>query len=173
MRNYLGIAIILLVSLPAQAQRLTLDVPGLAERAREVVEVTLDGPLLKVATKFLSGTNPEERAASEIAQKLQGIYVKSYTFDKEGEYDAAVVDRIKSQLTTWKKIVTIRERSRENSDVYVDMRGDEVRGLAIIVAEPRELTVVNIVGPIDLDKLSRIEGQFGIPRMKRRSRESD
>ena len=69
-------------------------------------------------------------------------------------------------MSTWKKIVTVREKSRETNDVYVDMRGEEVVGLAIINAEPRELTVVNIVGTIDLDKLSKIEGNFGIPRMR-------
>ena len=36
-------------------------------------------------------------------------------------------------------------------------------GLAIIAAEPKELVIVNIVGPIDLEKLSQLEGIFGIP----------
>jgi hypothetical protein len=31
------------------------------------------------------------------------------------------------------------------------------------VAEPRELTVVNIVDPIDLSKVGAIEGEFGVP----------
>lgn len=165
MRKYLSIAILVFVSAPAYAQRLTLDIPGLADRAKEVVEVTLDGPLLRVAAKFLSGDDPDERAAREVVTKLQGIYVKSYTFDNEGEYDMAIVEKLRAQVSTWKKIVTVREKSRETNDVYVDMRGEEVVGLAIINAEPRELTVVNIVGTIDLDKLSKIEGNFGIPRM--------
>ncbi len=47
------------------------------------------------------------------------------------------------------------------------MRGEQIAGLVIISAEPRELTLVNIVGPVDLDKLASLEGQFGIPRMSR------
>ena len=39
------------------------------------------------------------------------------------------------------------------------------RCLAILVAEPRELTVVNIVGPIDLTRLAAMRGQFGIPNV--------
>jgi hypothetical protein len=35
----------------------------------------------------------------------------------------------------------------------------------IISAEPKEFTVVNIVGPVDLEKLAGLEGQFGIPRI--------
>ena len=34
---------------------------------------------------------------------------------------------------------------------------------AVISAEPKEFTVVNIVGPINLEKLTKLEGQFGVP----------
>jgi hypothetical protein len=33
------------------------------------------------------------------------------------------------------------------------------------VSEPREFTVVNIVGSIDLEKLRRLEGKFGVPKI--------
>jgi hypothetical protein len=36
----------------------------------------------------------------------------------------------------------------------------------IIASEPREFTVVNIVGSIDLQKLRRLEGRFGIPKLQ-------
>jgi len=36
-------------------------------------------------------------------------------------------------------------------------------GLVILSAEPKELTVVNIVGPINLDQLSDLGGHLGIP----------
>jgi hypothetical protein len=42
-------------------------------------------------------------------------------------------------------------------------QGDAIAGMAVLVAESRELTVVNIVGPIDIEKLSQLEGHFGIP----------
>jgi len=35
--------------------------------------------------------------------------------------------------------------------------------MAILTAEPRELTVVNIVGQIDMDKLGELSGKFGVP----------
>jgi len=60
--------------------------------------------------------------------------------------------------------VQVRSRTRENVEIYTDMRGEAIAGLVIISAEPRELTVVNIVGPIDLDRLADLEGKFGIPR---------
>src|SRR2546427_406625 len=58
---------------------------------------------------------------------------------------------------------------KETSEIYANIRGEDVVGLTIINAEPRELTIVNIVGPVDLDKLSNLEGQFGIPHLSRRS----
>lgn len=171
MRKVFALTILLCAAAPIYGQRLMLDVPGLADRASEVVEVTLDGPLLRVASKFLNGNDPDERVARDVVQKLQGIYVKSYTFDKDGEYDRAVVDRLRAQVSSWKKIVTVRGKAREDSDIFVDMRGEDVAGLVIITAEPRELTLVNIVGPIDLDKLASLEGQFGIPKMKKDKRQ--
>ena len=41
-----------------------------------------------------------------------------------------------------------------------------VLGLAILSLEPKELTVVNFVGSIDLEKVSALEGKMGIPKMK-------
>jgi hypothetical protein len=43
------------------------------------------------------------------------------------------------------------------------MSGTDVLGLAVLSAEPKELTVVNIVGPVDLEKLAKLEGNLGIP----------
>jgi len=51
----------------------------------------------------------------------------------------------------------------ESAEVYMFSKGKEFAGLAIIASEKRELAVVNIVGPVDVDKLARLEGQLGIP----------
>jgi hypothetical protein len=168
MRKFvLILAVTFIIAAPASAQRLNMDFPGLSEKAAEVVDVTLDAEMLRVAAKFFSNRNSDERALREMVQGLEGIYVKSYEFDKAGEYDRpAIVNRMRSQLgPQWKKIVNVRSRDKENVEVFLDMRGEAVRGLFVIAAEARELTLVNIVGPIDLDKLGGMEGQFGIPKM--------
>lgn len=155
----------LAVAVPVSAQQLNLDFPGLADRAEEVVDITLDASLLRVASKFLNG-DKDERAVRDMIHGLRGIYVRSYQFAKEGEYDRALVDRIKSQLgANWKPLVTVRSKKKENVNIYAKMNGDNVFGLVIIAAEPREFTVVNIDGPIDIERLSDLEGQFGIPEL--------
>ena len=173
MKRYLMnliLALVATLALPvaaeAQGTRLNLDFPDMAAKASESTDVTLDGPMLRLAGKFLSSSDADERAAKEMINGLTGIYVRSYEFDHEGEYDKSQADRIRQQLgPTWKKIVKVASRTREDVDIYADTRGDAITGLLIISAEPKEFTVVNIVGPIDLDKLASLEGQFGIPHI--------
>jgi Domain of unknown function (DUF4252) len=170
MRKFLiTIAVTLATAVPASAQRINLDFPGLAEKAVEVVDVTLDGDMLRLAAKFLSGRDADERAVRDMIVGLEGIYVRSYEFAKEGEYDRGLIDKVKSQLgATWKPLVTVRSKTRENVNIMADMRGDRIAGLVIIAAEPREFTIVNINGPIDIDRLADLSGQFGIPDIQKR-----
>lgn len=167
MRKYLiALTLTLIVALPASAQRINMDqFRDLEDRADEVVDVTLDADMLRVASKFF-GKTTDEREIRSIVENLTGIYVRSYSFSEAGQYDRNLVNRIKSQLGgTWKPLVTVRSKTKENVNVWADMRGDKIVGLVVVSAEPKEFTFVNIVGPIDIDRLAQLEGQFGIPRM--------
>src|SRR6185369_9797637 len=111
MRKALLVLLILAVTAPLQAQKLTIDIPGLADKAREVVDITLDAQMLRLAARFLSASDADERAVRGIVSKLEGIYVRSYEFDKDGEYDRAVLDKVRAQLgPSWKKIVNVRSK---------------------------------------------------------------
>jgi hypothetical protein len=162
----ISIALTAVIAVPASAQKINLDFPELADRAEEVVDITLDASMLRMAAKFFSGKNADERALKEMVSGLEGIYVRSYEFSREGEYDRNLVDQIKRQLgPTWKPLVTVRSKKKDNVNIYANMRGDSITGLVIISAEPREFTVVNINGPIDMERLAGLEGQFGIPNI--------
>ncbi|HEU4522160.1 MAG TPA: DUF4252 domain-containing protein [Thermoanaerobaculia bacterium] len=166
MRKWILLTLVLAFAVPASAQRLNLNFPGLEERASEMIDVTLDAQMLRLASNFFSSGSADERAVREIVKGLEGIYVRAYEFDKEGAYDRRIVDQVRSQLgPTWKRVVNVTSRHKENVEVYTDVRGDAIRGLVVIASEPRELTIVNIVGPIDLARLSQLEGQFGIPHV--------
>ncbi len=58
------------------------------------------------------------------------------------------------------------QRDGENVEVYTWLEGGKVNGLAIIATEPKELTVVNIIGPIELDKLSQLSEYLNLPRLE-------
>ncbi len=173
-RTLMLVALAACAGRPAYGQNGKLQISGLeklASKAAEVVDVTLDGPMLKLASKFIAADeDPDADKTLELIKDLKGIYVKSFEFDKEGEYSLQDVETIRRQLQApeWARIVGVRsKREHENTEIYLMSAGSEkaVQGLVIIDAEPKELTVVNIVGPIDLDKLSALEGHMGVPRL--------
>jgi hypothetical protein len=140
----------------------------LAQKATDSVTITLDPALLAMAGRFLNANDPEDAATKEILKGLRGIYVRSYTFDKDAEYRQADIDAIRSQLSApgWNRLVETKSRkTRANVDIYIMMDNNQAIGLALIASEPRQFTIVNIVGAIDLEKLHKLEGQFGVPKL--------
>ncbi len=151
----------------ARLQMVALD--HLAPRAAEVVDIQIDERLLQVATKYLSGSEPDEARVRELVAGLKGIYVKSFEFGEEGVYTEADLNSVRAQLRApgWSRIIEVRSRrEEENVEIYVRTGAEGITGLTVISFAPRELTVINILGAIDLDKLSRLQGQFGIPQLE-------
>jgi hypothetical protein len=171
MRVWVRIAMLLLLAAPlAGAQELPwkMNFEKFAAEARETVDVTLDANMLNLAKNFLSDKDQDQRTAKEIVSQLKGIYVRSYEFDKTGVYNEADIENFRAQLKApeWNRIVGVRSRrDGDNSYVYVRQAGGKLTGLAVISAEPKELTLVYIDGPIDLAKISALSGEFGVPRM--------
>ena len=141
----------------------------LSQRASETVDINLDEHLLQVTGKFLSSKDADDAKLKEIINGLKGIYVRNYSFDQENEFTASDVEPIRAQLRSpgWSRFLEFHSRREgDNIEVYILLEGDKIGGLAILSVEPKELTVVNIVGTVDLDKLSDLEGQFGIPDLE-------
>jgi hypothetical protein len=83
-------------------------------------------------------------------------------------YPAGAIESLRKQLHTacWQPIVSVHSAQEQSAvDIFICQLQQQARGLAIIAVEPRELTIVNIVGAINMDKLHRLEGHFGIPRL--------
>lgn len=142
---------------------------GLEKNAAQVVTITLDAALIGLAAKFLDDSRPEDAAAKELIQGLTGIYVKSFTFDADFAYPRADVESVRKQLSApgWQRLVEVRSKKEQaNVDVYISVEGNKAKGLAIIASEPREFTIVNIVGAVDLQKMHQLEGRFGIPKLE-------
>jgi len=163
-------ALIVLAAHAAQAQDITIpvNIDRLSAKAVESVNVTVDGALLQLAAKFLSQSDPEQRAVKNLISNLKGVYVRSFEFAGPGEYSDADVDALRAQLKAplWSRMVNVRStRGGENVDVFFKMEKERIAGLVLIAAQPQELTVVNIVGAIDLDQLASLGGHFGIPKV--------
>jgi hypothetical protein len=141
---------------------------SLEPQAKDSVSISLDASLLATAARFLDDGSPEDRDLKDLVSNLQGVYVRSYTFDHSFTYPTTALDSMRNQLRSacWQSIVSVRKSSAGSAvDIFICQVQQQARGLAIIATEPRQLTIVNIVGAIDLDKLHRLEGHFGIPRL--------
>jgi hypothetical protein len=166
------VAFTLLIPGAASAQngRLNLSfLDRLAERATEKQEVTIDANMLKTAGQALVQSGPKAEAAKQIISELEGIYVRSYEFDDPKAYSMDDINSIRKQLSApgWMKIVSNEEKDKggnwELQEVWLFNPGTRLSGIFIINAEPGELQVVNIVGPIDFSKLGALGGILGIP----------
>ena len=167
-----ALTVLMMAASPAVAQQLKLDnLNKLSDAARQVVDVTIDEQLLQLASKFLSSArSADEAEIKELVKDLKGVYVKRFEFDTDGKYSTADVDPILKQLRApgWSRIVGVTSKGGDNPNVEVFIMSDAnlIKGIAVIASQPRELTVVNVVGPIDVDRLSRLQGQFGIPSLE-------
>jgi hypothetical protein len=162
--KHLLLAFILITPFSATGQALRLDsLDRLAGKASDSVNVSLDGSLLRIASRFLSDSDSDQVQIKKLVAGLKGVYVRHLEFKTSGQYLDSDIDGIRNQLrdARWKHIVEIR--GRDYADVMLRQDGEHITGMAVIAAEPTELTVVYIDGPIDLDGLSHLEGNFGIP----------
>jgi hypothetical protein len=169
-----ALAAVVTLALPASRVQAgpELEIPDFSHlrgKAVDSVDVTLDGFLMRVARKFAAadsaGVNEE---ALSILNDIQSVRVRNFSFDSDDAYSRADIDGVRKQLEGpgWSALVQAHKREpREDVDVYVCMEGDKVTGLAVIASQPRQFTIVNIIGSIDIDKIGQLEGQFGIPRV--------
>jgi hypothetical protein len=153
----------------AQNGRLQIDhLDSLFPKAVETIDVRVDGALLTMASKFLRSDKTDEAAVKEIVQSLKGVYVKGVEFDKDGEYSEADVESIRRQLAApgWDRIVGVRsKRDGDNVEVFLMINNNAViEGIGVLIAQPKQLMVVNVVGPLDPEKINQLRGQFGIPK---------
>ena len=156
-------------SYPAQLQIDSLE--PLAAKAEKIVDVSLPESLLKLIPIDLIKVNGgDAKDIKQIVAGLKGVYVRDFEFTSEGAWTQADVAPIRAQLRApgWTRFVNVIDK-REGRNVEVFLmtapQGARVEGLAVLALEPKHLTVVNIIGIIDIEKLAKLEGQFGIPEL--------
>ncbi|HWQ34746.1 MAG TPA: DUF4252 domain-containing protein [Blastocatellia bacterium] len=155
-----------------QRAKVQIDFDGLTDKASEVVEVNVDARMLRLAAKIMKDSNPDEAAVKALLNGLQGVYVRVYEFDRENQYSSSDLEGVRSQLRApgWSRIVgVISKREGMKVEVHTMYEGEQMLGLTIIAAEPKELALVNIVGPIDLDRLAQLSDRLGLPKLELKS----
>ncbi len=170
-RTVTALLMALVLALSATAQSITPPFPvalekALAGRASHYTEVSMDKKMLAFASRFLNDKE-DDAEAKRLLEKLNGIYVREYEFDKAGQYTPADLQRVRSQFagSDWSPMV--RERSKtgeEDTDVYVKVVNGKMQGIFVLNAEAKELDLVYVVGSLDPEDLSKLDGNFGLPK---------
>jgi hypothetical protein len=176
LRTLVLITTTFIVAVAAQGQqavtgRLRLEsLERLAPKASETVDIEIDGILIKFAGSILSDDDADERAVKELIKGLRGVYVRSYEFKTDGQFADADVTAVREQLRApgWSRVMDVKSRGLDfgDAEVYLATAGGRIEGFALLVIEPRELTVVNIVGSIDLDKLRQLGDNLNLPHIR-------
>jgi uncharacterized protein DUF4252 len=166
----LAFTLLVPVAASAQGARLNLSfLDRLAERASEKQEITIDKNMLQGFGGTLVPAGPKGDAAKQILSELEGVYVRSYEFDDQKAFSMDDINAIRKQLSApgWSRIVANEEKGKggdfELQEVWLFNPGGKLGGVFVINAEPGELQVINIVGPIDLAKIGALGGILGIP----------
>ena len=154
--NYAAFALVALLPAAGIAQTLNFSsLDQLASKAKEKAEINLDEAGLRLA----AGALPQAQAA--LASKLGGVKaftLRHYEFDP-GSYSEADLEPLRKQIaadTSWMRIITIKE-TKESVDILMRQGADgKPSGFLLIVAEPKELTVIHASGSIDLAGLREI-----------------
>jgi hypothetical protein len=153
----------------AQAGKLVIpDFSDLSKKAIETVDITLDGDMLKSATHMMGGGDGRHSGGGDVTDVVGGlkaITIRSFTFDKPDMYSQQDVEGILAQVNVpgWKKVISIRDK---HSRVEIHMRENaEDGGLLLVTEDPKELTIVNIAGRINMDQLRQLQGHMGVPNI--------
>jgi hypothetical protein len=164
------------LAVPVLAQQIKLNLDHLAAKASDSVDLSLNGGTLQFAAKFLNDNDADEGKAKKLLAGLEGIYVRSYEFKKDGEWTQADAEAVRNQLKApqWSRMVGFKKtEDNESAEVYIRTENKKVTGITILTTEPREFTVVNIAGSIDIDNLADLGGHFGVPKLNPPQRKGD
>ena len=164
---------LLIPSAAAGGQDATLLRPSGLEKyeaaATDSVEITIDDRVLRMAARALSDRKPDERAIKALIGGLKGVYVRAFEFDRAGVYQPAEVEALRNRFRApeWARVVGVRSwKYGDNVDVFLSSAGGQLKGIAVVVAAPRELVYVHVSGDIDIERLRELEGRFSVPKLE-------
>src|SRR4026208_136140 len=150
----LGILTILVFALSvasfAQDAKLSFErLSSLQAKARDVVEVNVDGKLLELAKRVTAKINDKDaKTVGQAISGLKGIYVRVYNFAEVNQYDPADIDIIRSELSSpaWQRVANVRsKRNDQKVDIYTMFTGDLMSGAAVLISDTKSVALVNVI----------------------------
>lgn len=165
MKTILKFAFTMVLAVAPAAAQIQIPLDSLAAKASDTAGISLDSSMLKLAANFLGGDKAaQDPEVQKILSGLKSILVRRYSFKEEGQYQDDELAPLRKQLvsTGWNAMIT-HKRKNEHSEIYTRIGPNQVSGITIVAAKPKEVAVVSVEGAIDLAKLAELAGHFGIP----------
>jgi hypothetical protein len=156
----------LAAALPLTAQTIDFKfLDKLGDKAKESSVVNLGPEQLGMLSGLTGG---EGKNLGEAAKALKSIQVRSFEFDQSGQYDVEEVRAFRDKVKAsgdWVSLVSVKEKGGFTEIMYLKGTDGKSKGMLIVAAEPREVSVVHIDGPLDLSSLGKLGGIMGIPEI--------
>jgi Domain of unknown function (DUF4252) len=153
--------------LAAESARLKLpDFSHLQTKAEESVDISVGPFMLWLATKFAPERNEDGTEIKKILQGIDAVYIRSFAFAEDNAYSKEDIESVRKQLQNekWQPLAQIHSREKaENVDIFIAIDNDKPTGFAILVTEPREFTIVNVVGTIDPEHIAKVHRNLDLP----------
>jgi hypothetical protein len=133
------------------------------------VNLSLSPWLLRIAAACIDDTDADSAATKKLLAGVQSIEIRNFRFATDFAYSAADIDAVRLQLAApgWTRLVQVRDRkSNENVDMYILVENDRTHGFALISSEPREFTIINIVGSIAVEDLPKLKDRLHLPKFE-------
>jgi len=172
MRYWGSLALAMMLSVPAwgfTSAKLDIDTEELKSQADEVVEVNLDGKALEQGSKLLAVRSGISNSFKSVLGSIKGIYRFTYRFALGNPYGIDAMENLHRQMTDsgWAPMIDVQNR-KESTGLTVysyTSEDDSPNGITVISNDPSEITVLNLVGDVDLEALARVGETLGMPVM--------
>ncbi len=153
----------------AQSAKLQLpEFAHLADKATESVNISISPWLLRTAAMFIDEDDADSAATKKLLAGIKSIEIRRYAFATDSAYSSADLDAVRRQLDGpgWSRLIQVRgAKNSEDVDMYILIENNRTQGFALIASEPREFTIINIVGSISLEDLPQLERQLHLPKV--------
>jgi len=151
-----------------QSAKLRLpDFQPLADKATDSVNISVSPWLLRTMTSLVDAHDADGAKTKEMLGRIKSIDIRSYEFATDFAYSRQDIESVRRQLTGpgWTQLMQVHNREKgEDVDIYLSMENNRTTGFALIASEPREFTIINIVGSVSAEDLPKIEDYLHLPK---------
>lgn len=142
----------------------------LAAKAKEVSRVSLDGNQIRAVAQMMLSDKTSDKETEQIKKLLAGLIsvdIRTFEFSKTGQYQETDLKSIRAQIASlknWAPIVDTKEDG-EHTEIYMLTEGGISKGVAVVSAEPAEVSVIFIKGTLRLSDLGALGSLANLPVM--------